>query len=92
METIALEWVGSSEVEPWDVVKFVQQLDNVPQDAVCEIGDIFSRRYRAGSKFCRNQEEVVDAQEAYEFFADSDAPAPQRMTLLGLSNALAKLR
>jgi hypothetical protein len=47
METVALEWISSLEVEPRDVVQFVQQLNNVPEDAVCEVGDIFSRPCRA---------------------------------------------
>lgn len=46
METVALEWISSREVEPRDVVQFVQQLNNVPEEAVCEVGDIFSRRCR----------------------------------------------
>jgi hypothetical protein len=29
------------------VVQFVQQLNNVPEDAVCEVCDIFSRPCRA---------------------------------------------
>ncbi|KAL3661975.1 hypothetical protein V7S43_012782 [Phytophthora oleae] len=44
METVALEWISLLEVGPRDVVQFVQQLNNVPQDAVCEVGDIFSRK------------------------------------------------
>ncbi|KAF4131264.1 hypothetical protein GN958_ATG19519 [Phytophthora infestans] len=47
METVALEWISSAEVEPQDVVQLVQRLHNVPEDAVCEIGDIFSRRWRS---------------------------------------------
>ncbi|EEY56754.1 uncharacterized protein PITG_10251 [Phytophthora infestans T30-4] len=38
METVALEWISSAEVEPQDVVQLVQRLHNVPEDAVCEIG------------------------------------------------------
>ncbi|KAG3114893.1 hypothetical protein PI124_g9942 [Phytophthora idaei] len=193
METVALEWISSVEVEPHDVVQFVQRLNNVPEDAVCEIGDIFSRRCRTigfgnqderrvrnevhlsceprvaeflCKKFCKKiqhvtggeviqvrckhvypgakclgkitsrtmkptsecvedadqttlesetqakssisaaavlpidkvialidllGDQVVDAQETYELFADSDASGPQRMTMLGLTKALSKL-
>ncbi|KAE9004714.1 hypothetical protein PF010_g13387 [Phytophthora fragariae] len=193
METVALEWISSLEVEPRDVVQFVQQLKNVPEEAVCEVGDIFSRRCRltgyegkhrirnevhlscepllaeflckkfgkqtqhvtsgevirvrckrvypgvkplgkltaASAKACakaRNRSEelevddptsvqqaddtirtpvlpmdkvialidllgdqVVDAQEAYELFVDADARPPQRMTMSGLTKALARL-
>ncbi|KAG7387139.1 hypothetical protein PHYPSEUDO_014659 [Phytophthora pseudosyringae] len=52
METVALEWVSSLEVEPRDVVQFVQQLSNVPADAVCEVGDIFSRQCRVTAGKC----------------------------------------
>lgn len=36
-------------------------------------------------------DQVVDAQEAYELFADADARPPHRMTMLGLTKALDKL-
>ncbi|KAG6614679.1 Zinc finger, RING/FYVE/PHD-type [Phytophthora cinnamomi] len=197
METVALEWISSSEVEPRDVVQLVQQLNNVPEEAVCEVGDIFSRRCRAtgltfgndNTRQTRNEvhlsceprvaeflckkfgkqtqhvtggevirvrckrvypgakplgklvvssseremsargdqeiddatsqantqpedasssipilpiekvialidllgDKVVDAHEAYELFADADARQPQRMTMLGLTKALARL-
>ncbi|KAL4172629.1 hypothetical protein KRP22_007793 [Phytophthora ramorum] len=193
MEGVTLEWISSVEVEPQDVVQFVQQLNNVPDNAVCEVGEIFSRWHRTSSQSRGNQsqrrirnevhlsceprvaefvckkfgkqtryvtgsevilirckrvfpgvkplgaeqdasarvpeketeddtirkvhsradvnsseapvlpiekvialidllgDQVVDAQEAYEFFADADARAPQRMAMLGLTKALGKL-
>ncbi|RLN06900.1 hypothetical protein BBJ28_00001982 [Nothophytophthora sp. Chile5] len=36
-------------------------------------------------------DQVVNAQDAYEFFADPDARAPRRMTMVGLTKALARL-
>lgn len=36
-------------------------------------------------------DQVVDALEAYELFADRDAKGPRRMTLLGLLKALLRL-
>ncbi|KAL3661974.1 hypothetical protein V7S43_012781 [Phytophthora oleae] len=36
-------------------------------------------------------DQVAEAQEAYQLFADSDAQGLQRMTMFGLSKALTKL-
>ncbi|OWZ19246.1 hypothetical protein PHMEG_0006530 [Phytophthora megakarya] len=57
MVTIALEWISSQEVEPRDVVQLIQQLKNVPENAVCEVGDIFSRRYRTKVSSAGNNSE-----------------------------------
>ncbi|KAG1713542.1 hypothetical protein DVH05_001329 [Phytophthora capsici] len=173
METVALEWISLLEVVPRDVVQFVQQLNNVPEDAICEVGDIYSCKYqqeevrnevhlscepRVAEFLCKKfskqtqhvtggevirvrckrvytgkilsqQEEpkpsepyestvqqdantslapvlpiekvialidllgdqVVEAQETYQQFVDSDAQGLQRMSLFGLSKALTKL-
>ncbi|KAK1944257.1 hypothetical protein P3T76_004169 [Phytophthora citrophthora] len=57
METVALEWIGLQAVESRDVVQFVQQLKNVPEDAMCEVGDIFSRK--CNSQSARQEERMI---------------------------------
>ncbi|ETO61189.1 hypothetical protein F444_20757 [Phytophthora nicotianae P1976] len=65
METVALEWISSVGVKPQDVVHFVQQLNNVPKDAVCEIGEIFSRRCRTTFQKPGNQHERRNRNEIH---------------------------